>query len=85
MLGQTFPTQTEFFFIAGADPYFANVQPNPSDPSKQNPPWLSQDLRVFTAVPRVRSGAGADGGICRAAVVPGAAGRADVCREPLVW
>jgi hypothetical protein len=53
VLGQTFSTQTEFFFLAGADPYFANVQPNPSDPSKQNPPWLSQDLRVFTAVPRL--------------------------------
>jgi hypothetical protein len=52
VLGQTFPTQTEFFFLAGADPYFANVLPNPSDPPKQNPPWLSQDLRVFTAVPR---------------------------------
>jgi hypothetical protein len=55
VIGKTFPAQTEFFFIAGADPYFANVQPNPSDPSKQNPTWLSQDVRVFTAVPRVRS------------------------------
>jgi len=53
VLGKTFTAQTEFFFIAGADPYFANVLPNPSDPSKQNEPWLSQDLRVFTAVPRV--------------------------------
>jgi Listeria-Bacteroides repeat domain (List_Bact_rpt) len=52
VLGQNFPTQTEFFFIAGADPYFSNVLPNPSDPSKQNVPWLSQDLRVFTVVPR---------------------------------
>lgn len=52
VLGQTFPTQTEFFFVAGADPDFSNVLPNPSDPSKQNPPWLSQDLRVFTAIPR---------------------------------
>jgi hypothetical protein len=52
VLGKTFSTQTEFFFLAGADPYFANVLPNPSDPPKQNPSWLSQDLRVFTAVPR---------------------------------
>jgi hypothetical protein len=31
------------------------VLPNPSDPPKQNPPWLSQDLRVFTAVPRFQN------------------------------
>ena len=29
VLGRTFSAQTEFFFIAGADPYFANVLPNP--------------------------------------------------------
>ena len=51
VLLQPFPAETEFFFLAGADPYFLNVQPNPSDPSAQNVPWLSQDLRVFTATP----------------------------------
>jgi hypothetical protein len=51
VLSQAFPAQTEFFFLAGADPYFANVQPNPLNPTNQNLPWLSQDLRVFTATP----------------------------------
>jgi len=51
VLGQNFPALTEFFFLAGADPYFTNVQPNPLDPSTVNVPWLSQDLRVFTATP----------------------------------
>lgn len=56
VLAQTFPTQTEFFFLAGADPYFANVLPNAADPAKQNVPWLSQDLRVFTATPSLPGG-----------------------------
>jgi hypothetical protein len=53
VLGQSFPAACEFFFLAGADPYFTNVQLNPLDPSATNVdvPWLSQDLRVFTATP----------------------------------
>ena len=51
ILGRQFPALTEFFFLAGADPYFTNVQPDPHDPSKVNVPWLSEDLRVFTATP----------------------------------
>jgi hypothetical protein len=37
---------TLFDLVAGADPYFTNV-----DPAQNNVFWLSQDLRVFTAVP----------------------------------
>lgn len=37
---------TLFELIAGADPYFTNV-----NPSAGNDFWLSQDLRVFTATP----------------------------------
>ncbi len=50
ILGQELDANTEFFFTSGADPYFTNVQSNP-DPNKENEPWLSQDLRVFTATP----------------------------------
>jgi hypothetical protein len=50
LLGKELDANTEFFFTAGADPYFTNVQANP-DPTKENVPWLSQDLRVFTATP----------------------------------
>lgn len=50
VLGKQLDAATEFFFTAGADPYFTNVRANP-DPQKQNAPWLSQDLRVFTATP----------------------------------
>lgn len=56
VLGQTFLAQTEFYFLAGADPYFVNVLPNPADPASQNVPWLSTDLRVFTAMPRLPGG-----------------------------
>jgi hypothetical protein len=56
VLGKTFPAETEFFFLAGADPYFVNVLPNPADPASQNVPWLSEDLRVFTATPRLPGG-----------------------------
>lgn len=52
VLGTQFPATPEFFFLAGADPYFTNVQRNPSlGPGNQEAPWLSQDLRVFTATP----------------------------------
>jgi hypothetical protein len=52
LLGASFPASTEFFFTAGADPYFTNVLPNPN-PAAENAPWLSEDLRVFTATPGV--------------------------------
>jgi hypothetical protein len=51
VLGANFPATTEFFFLAGADPYFTNVVQDPSDPTKLTVPWLSEDLRVFTATP----------------------------------
>jgi hypothetical protein len=37
---------TEFELVAGADPYFTNI-----DPTQNNVFYLSQDLRVFTATP----------------------------------
>jgi hypothetical protein len=37
---------TVFELVAGADPYFTNI-----DPAQDNVFWLSQDLRVFTATP----------------------------------
>ena len=39
-------TSTEFVLLAGADPYFSNI-----DPTQNNVFYLSQDLRVFTATP----------------------------------
>lgn len=51
ILGLSIPAMTEFFFLAGADPYFTNVQPDPGSPNSVNVPWLSEDLRVFTATP----------------------------------
>ncbi len=39
---------TSFELIAGADPYFTNVNPN-----TENDYWLSQDLRVFTVTPGI--------------------------------
>lgn len=51
VLGKLLPALTEFFFLAGADPYFTNVIADPSDPTKLTVPWLSEDLRVFTATP----------------------------------
>ncbi|MBV8956894.1 MAG: hypothetical protein JO153_16275 [Solirubrobacterales bacterium] len=46
LLGATFSASTAFFFTAGRDPYFTNV-----NASRENVEWLSQDLRVFTATP----------------------------------
>ncbi len=46
VLGAPFPAATEFFFIQGADPYFTNVVS-----ANTSAPWLSEDLRVFTATP----------------------------------
>ena len=37
---------TQFELVAGADPYFTNI-----DPNQNNVYYLSQDLRVFTATP----------------------------------
>jgi len=51
VLGLPLPATTEFFFLAGADPYFTNVVKDPTDPTKLTVPWLSEDLRVFTATP----------------------------------
>jgi hypothetical protein len=52
VLGQGIPATTEFFFTAGAAPYFTNVVPSdPAHPTELNVPWLSEDLRVFTATP----------------------------------
>ncbi len=39
-------TSTQFELLAGADPYFSNI-----DPTQNNVFYLSQDLRVFTATP----------------------------------
>ncbi|MGA8407129.1 MAG: hypothetical protein WB680_08125 [Candidatus Acidiferrales bacterium] len=39
---------TEFELLAGADPYFSNI-----DPTQNNVFYLSQDLRVFTATPQL--------------------------------
>ena len=41
-----FTASTILEFVPGADPYFTNV-----NPAQDNVPWLSQDLRVFTATP----------------------------------
>jgi len=41
---------TEFELVAGADPYFTNI-----DPTQDNVFYLSQDLRVFTATPKVNT------------------------------
>ena len=51
VLGKKIPATTEFFFTAGAAPYFTNVVPEPGKPTQVNVPWLSEDLRVFTATP----------------------------------
>jgi hypothetical protein len=44
--GRQFTARTDLEFVAGADPYFTNV-----DPAADNVFYLSQDLRVFTATP----------------------------------
>lgn len=46
ILGAPFSASTLLEFLAGADPYFTNI-----DPSQENVFYLSQDLRVFTATP----------------------------------
>ncbi|MGA8726000.1 MAG: hypothetical protein WB565_13255 [Acidimicrobiales bacterium] len=44
ILGSSFDAATELELVAGADPYFMNI-----DPSQNNVSWLSNDLRVFSA------------------------------------
>jgi hypothetical protein len=44
-------TTTKFELIAGADPYFTNIDTTPGDPDRNNEFYLSQDLRVFTVTP----------------------------------
>ena len=51
VLGKGLPATTEFFFTASATPYFTNVVPDPANPKNVNVPWLSEDLRLFTATP----------------------------------
>jgi hypothetical protein len=41
---------TQFELLAGADPYFSNI-----DVNQDNQPYLSQDLRVFVATPALNS------------------------------
>ncbi|MCW2755441.1 MAG: hypothetical protein JWQ32_2852 [Marmoricola sp.] len=58
VLGDTMPAATEFFFVAGAAPYFTNVvSSDPAHPDRLNAPWLSEDLRVFTATPSLSTAA----------------------------
>ena len=51
VLGKGLSARTEFFFTASATPYFTNVVPDPANPKNVNVPWLSEDLRLFTATP----------------------------------
>ncbi len=44
-------TSAKFELVAGADPYFTNIDTTPGDPNRNNEFYLSQDLRVFTATP----------------------------------
>lgn len=44
------PTTTVFELLAGANPYFSNI-----DPNQVNLSYLSQDLRVFTATPALNN------------------------------
>jgi hypothetical protein len=44
--GSTANASTDFEFLGAENPYFSNVKPG-----VDNVPWLSDDLRVFTAIP----------------------------------
>jgi len=44
-------TSIKMELVAGADPYFTNIDTTPGDPNRNNAFYLSQDLRVFTATP----------------------------------
>ena len=50
LAGAQFKASAELEFIAGADPYFTNI-----DPTQDNVFYLSQDLRVFTATPALNN------------------------------
>ena len=50
VLGTAFTASTLLQLLFGANPYFANV-----DPNQGNVSWLSQGLRVFTATPSVNN------------------------------
>jgi hypothetical protein len=54
ILGVNFPAQDDFYFNAAADPYFINVIQT-SNPADENAPYLSADIRVFTATPALNS------------------------------
>ncbi len=49
-VAQTQTPTAEFYLLGGDDPYFANV-----NAPANNPYYLSQDLRVFTATPAVKN------------------------------
>ncbi len=67
VLGKGMPAATEFFFTAGAAPYFTNVVPSdPANPTQLNVPCLSEDLRVHRDAGRI--GRRADPRARRAAV-----------------
>jgi len=57
VLGKGLSATTDFFFTASATPYFTNVVPDPANPKNVNVPWLSEDLRLFTATPGASVGA----------------------------
>jgi len=46
----TFPAATDLDFFGAQDPYFSSI-----NPQQNNVPWLSQDLRVFTATPALNN------------------------------
>lgn len=48
--GHTARAATLLEFTSGADPYFTNI-----NPAQRNVFWLSQDLRVFTAIPALHN------------------------------
>ena len=53
---QQLSATTVLYLVAGADPYFSNV-----DPAQDNVFYLSQDLRVFTITPEANNAAPIDG------------------------
>lgn len=65
--GDTFNAATIFELVAGANPYFTNV-----NPALDNVFWLSQDLRVFTATPGMDNTPVAGGPTFASDSIPGA-------------
>jgi hypothetical protein len=74
---ETTDASTLFELVAGADPYFTNV-----DPSQGNVFYLSQDLRVFTATPGA-NGTPVAGGPSFVSDSPG--GAYDYVQKLLTW